>query len=74
MIPQLVWRQFSEVNHGDFGEKEDMGMGIFLTGLLIGWSITLAVTLMVADVWTRKVEGRCTKVTHWLEGILFVDE
>ncbi|KIX02035.1 uncharacterized protein Z518_07974 [Rhinocladiella mackenziei CBS 650.93] len=40
--------------------------------LCIGWSISLALSLWVADVWTREVESRCVKGVKKLEEVCFV--
>lgn len=74
VIPQYFWTQFSSANHGEFGEVEDMGLGVYLAGLFVGWIVSLTVLLWTADVWTREVEGRCIKFTKWLESVTFVEE
>lgn len=53
VIPQYFWRRFSEANHGEFGEVEDMGLGVYMAGLFAGWIASLVALLWAADVWTR---------------------
>lgn len=74
VIPQLVWKRWSSANKGEYGEKEDQSISIYLTGLFVGWMVSLTVLLWAADVWTREVEGRCIKITKWLESIVFLRE
>lgn len=69
-VPQFVWKAWS----GEYGETTEQGLGIYLLGLFTGWLITLILLLWAADVWTREVEGRCVKLTKWLESIVFVQE
>ncbi|KAI5366636.1 putative acyltransferase 3 domain-containing protein [Septoria linicola] len=40
----------------------------WLIGILVGWSISLSVTIWIADVFNREVESRCVSLTKWIEG------
>lgn len=64
MIPQILWSTFG-TTAASAGEKS------WLSAVVFGWAVSLAISLAVADVWMREVEGRCVKLVKKLEGICF---
>jgi peptidoglycan/LPS O-acetylase OafA/YrhL len=65
MLPQRIWWMM-----GIQGiEATD---AVWSAVVFVGWAFSLAVSLCVADVWTREVEGRCVKAVKRLEDICFV--
>ena len=61
MVPIWVWRVVDR--------ERVVG---FCAGLGVGWICNLLVVLWVADVFNREVDGRCVKITKWIEGMCFV--
>ncbi|KAF2153473.1 hypothetical protein K461DRAFT_140942 [Myriangium duriaei CBS 260.36] len=49
----------------------NQGMFRWLFGLLLGWAMAFASTLLAGELWTRHVEKRCVNFTKWLESICF---
>ncbi|KAH0830846.1 hypothetical protein AYO21_11774 [Fonsecaea monophora] len=65
MIPHRIW--------WSMGVQGVDTTDLVWTGtMLIGWIITLSLSLWAADVWTREVEGRCVKTVKKLEEWSFV--
>ncbi|EXJ89051.1 hypothetical protein A1O3_02115 [Capronia epimyces CBS 606.96] len=65
MIPHRIWWSMGT-------EGVDTTNGPWIFAILVGWSISLAVSLWAADVWTREVESRCVKAVKKLEELCFV--
>jgi peptidoglycan/LPS O-acetylase OafA/YrhL len=67
MIPHRIW--------WSLGVKGiDASNLVWLGAILVGWSLSLVVSLAAADVWTREVEGRCVTLVKKLEDICFVKQ
>jgi peptidoglycan/LPS O-acetylase OafA/YrhL len=65
MVPHYVWWSL-----GVEGVKtNDFTWGV---GMVVGWSVGLALCLWLADVWQREVENRCMKLVKRLEEYCFV--
>ncbi|OAP57963.1 hypothetical protein AYL99_07053 [Fonsecaea erecta] len=65
MIPHRVWWSMGVQGI----ETTDL---VWTVVMLIGWAISLALSLWAADVWTREVESRCVKAVKKLEEACFV--
>ncbi|KAL6252994.1 hypothetical protein RBB50_000713 [Rhinocladiella similis] len=65
MIPHYIWWSFG-VQGAEVGDIP------WTVVIVIGWAIGLGMCLWAADVWSREVEGRCTKVVKKLEDFCFV--
>ncbi|KAJ9496232.1 hypothetical protein H2202_008190 [Exophiala xenobiotica] len=65
MLPQRIWWMMGIQGM----EATD---AVWSAVVFVGWAFSLAVSLCVADVWTREVEGRCVKAVKMLEDICFV--
>lgn len=65
LIPHRIWWALGT-------EGIDTSHLTWIVAVLIGWSISLTVSLWVADVWSREVESRCVKVVKKLEDLCFV--
>lgn len=65
MIPHRIWWAMGT-------EGVDTTTGPWSTAIIIGWAISLAVSLWAADVWSREVESRCVKAVKKLEDVCFV--
>jgi peptidoglycan/LPS O-acetylase OafA/YrhL len=64
MIPQYMWWFLGT-------EGSEPGMLPWLLVLLVGWVLSLLLVIMVADIWSREVDGRCAKLVKKLEEICF---
>lgn len=58
VVPVWIWRNFSE---GPIG---------FMLGLVAAEFVTIALSIWIADVFQREVEGRCVRFTKWIENIM----
>lgn len=67
MIPQHIWWTFGR-------QGIEVGDVAWFVPIFLGWAISLVVSLWVADVWTREVEGRCIKAVKWLEAVCFKEK
>ncbi|KAK5025516.1 hypothetical protein LTR13_010480 [Exophiala sideris] len=65
MLPQRMWWSM-----GVQGIETDNYT--WTAVLFVGWVISLAVSICVADVWSREVEGRCVKAVKKVEEFSFV--
>ncbi|KAG9776561.1 hypothetical protein KCU88_g4810, partial [Aureobasidium melanogenum] len=65
MIPHRIWWAM-----GSEGINTTNGPWIF--AILVGWAISLLLSLWAADVWSREVESRCVKAVKKLEEVCFV--
>ena len=54
-VPIWIWRNFGE---GPIG---------FMLGLIGAEVVTIALSIWLADVFQREIEGRCIKATKWIE-------
>lgn len=64
LIPQWLWWLW-----GTEGHKATLF--VWMTAILIGWSVSIFVCLWAADVWTREVESRCVKLVKMVEAWCF---
>ncbi len=65
MLPQRIWWMMGI-------QGVDATDAVWSAVVFVGWAFSLAVSLCVADVWTREVESRCVKAVKKLEDICFV--
>ena len=65
MIPHRIW-WFMGTQMADTGDYT------WTATIVVGWAISLVLSLWAADVWTREVESRCVKVVQALEEWCFV--
>ncbi|EXJ73030.1 uncharacterized protein A1O5_04179 [Cladophialophora psammophila CBS 110553] len=65
MIPHRIWWSMGV-------QGIDTTDLVWTCVIMIGWSISLVLSLWAADVWTREVEGRCVKAVKKLEEMCFV--
>lgn len=65
MIPHHIW-------WGMGTQGYETGNLTWTIVILIGWAVSLMLSLWAADVWTREVENRCVKAVKKLEELCFV--
>ncbi|KIW73898.1 hypothetical protein PV04_01978 [Phialophora macrospora] len=65
MIPHRIWWSMGT-------KMVDTGDYTWAATIVVGWSISLMLSLWAADVWTREVESRCVKSVKKLEDLCFV--
>lgn len=65
MIPQRMWWMMGI-------QGVDADNYAWTAVIFFGWALSLAVSICVADVWSREVEGRCVKAVKKLEDYSFV--
>ncbi|OQU96592.1 hypothetical protein CLAIMM_02651 [Cladophialophora immunda] len=64
MIPHRIWWSMGV-------QGLDTTDAVWTAVMITGWTISLALSLWAADVWTREVESRCVKAVKKLEEVCF---
>lgn len=65
MIPHRIWWSMGT-------QMVDTGDYTWAATIMVGWAISLMLSLWAADVWTREVESRCVKAVKRWEEFCFV--